>query len=152
MRSGKSGNNREDPFDLQRFLKAQERIYDQALSELKTGEKRSHWMWYIFPQIDGLGFSSTTKHYSIKSMEEARAYLDHPVLGKRLIECTETVLAISGKSVSRIFGYPDDLKFKSSMTLFAEVTGSDSSFGRAIEQFYNGRRDEKTLALLRKGL
>ena len=85
-------------------------------------------------------------------MEEARAYLDHPVLGKRLIECTETVLAISGKSVSRIFGYPDDLKFKSSMTLFAEVTGSDSSFGRAIEQFYNGRRDEKTLALLRKGL
>lgn len=142
--------NPEDPHDLNRFLSAQESVYDRALGELKSGRKRTHWMWYIFPQIDGLGHSSTARYYSIKTMEEARRYLDHPVLGKRLVECTEAVIAIKGGSVSEIFGYPDDLKFKSSMTLFEKVAGPGSVFSSALDKYCRGERDTATLSLLEK--
>jgi uncharacterized protein (DUF1810 family) len=113
----------DDPFDLARFTSAQESVYDRALAEVRNGQKRSHWMWFIFPQIDGLGFSSTAKHYAIKSAEEARQYLMHPVLGPRLRECTEAVLAVNGRTASQIFGSPDDLKLRSCMTLFDSVAG-----------------------------
>ncbi len=138
----------EDPYNLTRFLEAQEKVYPRALAELQNGRKRSHWMWFIFPQIDGLGFSSTAKFYAIKSREEAKAYLDHPVLGARLQECTEAVLANQDRSISEIFGYPDDLKFKSSMTLFEAVAGPGSVFEQAIEQCLGGQRDSRTLDLL----
>jgi uncharacterized protein (DUF1810 family) len=140
---------RDDPFDLGRFISAQERIYDSVFTELKGGQKRSHWMWYIFPQIDGLGHSSTTKHYSIKSMEEARQYLSHPVLGTRLLECAETVLATEGRTVSEIFGYPDDLKLKSCMTLFAAASDPGSVFDRVLDKYFHGQRDARTLQLIK---
>ena len=108
---------------LERFVDAQRGVYPTALAELRAGAKRSHWMWFIFPQINGLGHSATTKFYALKSLEEARRYLAHPVLGPRLEECAQAVLAVEGRSVSEIFGYPDDLKLKSSMTLFARVAG-----------------------------
>jgi uncharacterized protein (DUF1810 family) len=139
--------NVEDPYDLNRFLSAQEGIYERALAELKGGQKRTHWMWFIFPQIDGLGHSPTAKRYSIKSIEEAREYLNHPVLGKRLLECAEAVVALNGGSLSEIFGYPDDLKFKSSMTLFEKVAGSGSVFSLALDRYCRGERDAKTLGL-----
>ncbi len=142
--------NPDDPYDLNRFLSAQEGVYERALSELKDGRKRTHWMWFIFPQIDGLGYSPTARRYSIKSMEEARQYMDHPVLGKRLLECTGTVLALRGGSVSEIFGYPDDLKFKSSMTLFEKIAGSGSVFSSALDRYCHGERDGATLRLLEK--
>jgi uncharacterized protein (DUF1810 family) len=113
-----------DPFDLNRFINAQKRNYDAALSELKNGKKQTHWMWYVFPQLDGLAQSSTSKYYAIKSVEEARQYLNHPLLGNRLLACTQAVLAIEGRTVLEIFGYPDDSKLKSSMTLFASVAKS----------------------------
>jgi len=137
-----------DPFELSRFIEAQDKIYDRVLAELKSGRKRSHWMWFVFPQIEGLGFSSTTQYYSIKSPEEARQYLAHPVLGKRLRECCESILALEGLSVSGIFGYPDDLKLKSSMTLFASVAQGQSVFIRVLDRYFQGARDERTLALL----
>ncbi|MGC9396787.1 MAG: DUF1810 domain-containing protein [Anaerolineae bacterium] len=140
--------NHGDPFDLSRFLKAQEPVYARVLSELRSGQKRSHWMWYIFPQIDGLGFSATTKYYAIKSLTEAQHYLDHPVLGARLLECAEAVLAVEGRSISEIFGYPDHLKLKSSMTLFACVPDSPSVFDQVLDKYFHGERDAKTLALL----
>lgn len=139
-----------DPFLLTRFVTAQDKIYDRALEELKSGRKRSHWMWFVFPQIEGLGFSSTTQYYSIKTLEEARRYLKHPVLGKRLRECTETILALEGLSASSIFGYPDDLKLKSSMTLFAGVAEPKSVFTRVLEKYYQGNPDERTVAILKK--
>ena len=139
-----------DPFQLSRFVKAQDQIYDRALAELKSGRKRSHWMWFVFPQIEGLGFSATTQYYSIKSLEEARRYLDHPVLGKRLRESTETILALEGLSASSIFGYPDDLKLKSSMTLFAGVAEGQSVFMRVLEKYYQGNPDERTVAILER--
>lgn len=139
-----------DPYDLNRFLSAQEGVYERALAELKGGEKRTHWMWFIFPQIDGLGYSPTAKRYSIKSMEEARQYLNHPVLGKRLLECTEAVVALKGGSLSEIFGYPDDMKFKSSMTLFEKIAGSGSVFSSALDKYCHGERDAATLRLLDK--
>ncbi len=142
--------NPDDPYDLNRFLSAQEGVYGRALSELKDGQKRTHWMWFIFPQIEGLGYSPTARRYSIKSMEEARQYLNHPVLGKRLLECTEAVLALKGGSVSEIFGYPDDLKFKSSMTLFEKITGTGSVFSTALDRYCQGQRDEATLRLLER--
>ena len=108
-----------DPFDLNRFLEAQAEDYDLALSELKNGRKRSHWMWFIFPQFDGLAFSSTSKFFAIKSLEEARAYLAHPVLGPRFLECAEAVAGVEGRTAAEIFGFPDDLKLKSCATLFA---------------------------------
>jgi uncharacterized protein (DUF1810 family) len=140
----------DDSFDLNRFITAQESIYDIALAELRSGRKRSHWMWYIFPQIDGLGQSSTTKHYSIKSLEEARQYLQHPVLGTRLIECAKAVLAVEGRSISEIFGYPDDMKLKSSMTLFAYVADPPSVFSQILDKYFHGERDAKTLQILKK--
>ena len=138
----------EDPYELNRFVQAQERDYARALAELRNGEKRSHWMWYIFPQIDGLGFSSMSKRYSIKSLEEAKAYLEHPILGPRLIECAEAVLAVEGRSAHEIFGSPDDLKLKSCATLFASVSSSGSVFEELLVKYYDGTRDRKTLQLL----
>jgi uncharacterized protein (DUF1810 family) len=141
-------NDQDDPFDLARFTTAQEGVYTRALAEIRNGEKRSHWMWFIFPQIDGLGFSSTAKHYAIKSPDEARQYLAHPVLGPRLIECAEAVLAVEGRSASDIFGYPDDLKLKSCMTLFESVTGQGSVFSQVLAKYYQGNRDTRTQEIL----
>lgn len=142
--------NPDDPYDLNRFLEAQEGVYERALAELKGGQKRTHWMWFIFPQIEGLGYSPTARRYSIKSTEEARQYLNHPVLGKRLLECTEAVVALKGGALSEIFGYPDDMKFKSSMTLFEKIAGSGSVFSLALDRYCNGERDGTTLRLLEK--
>ena len=151
MEGNETGDmNPDDPYDLNRFLSAQEGVYERALAELKGGQKRTHWMWYIFPQIDGLGYSPTAKRYAIKSNEEARQYLNHPVLGKRLLECTEAVVALKGESVSEIFGYPDDLKFKSSMTLFEKIAGSGSVFSYALDRYCHGERDATTLRLKEK--
>jgi uncharacterized protein (DUF1810 family) len=142
--------NTNDTIDLSRFTSAQENIYDTVLAELSNGRKRSHWMWYIFPQIDGLGYSATSKHYAIKSLEEARQYLNHPVLGKRLLECAEAVFSIEGRSISEIFGYPDNLKLKSSMTLFAYVAAPCSVFSRILEKYFNGEQDALTLKISEK--
>jgi uncharacterized protein (DUF1810 family) len=142
--------NTDDPYDLNRFLSAQEGVYERALAELKGGQKRTHWIWYIFPQIDGLGYSPTAKRYSIKSIEEAQQYLKHPVLGKRLLECTEAVIALKGGSLSEIFGYPDDLKFKSSMTLFEKIAGPGSVFSSALDRYCHGERDATTLRIVEK--
>ncbi len=136
-------------FDLGRFVQAQEGIYPRALAEIMHGEKRSHWMWFIFPQLDGLGYSSTAKFYAIKSKDEAKAYLNHPLLGKRLTECSEALLKIKGKSAAEIFGYPDDLKLRSSMTLFACVSESGSVFSQVLDQYYGGQPDAQTLELLK---
>lgn len=140
--------NHPDPFNLGRFIQAQDRIYPTALAELKNGNKRTHWMWFIFPQINGLGFSATSQFYAIKSQEEARSYLNHPILGQRLTECAEAVLSVTGRSASDIFGFPDDLKLKSSMTLFAAVSEPGSVFARVLDAYFGGQRDSKTLSLL----
>ncbi len=137
-----------DPHDLNRFLRAQARDYAIALSELKSGRKRSHWMWYIFPQFEGLGFSMTSRRYAIKSLAEARAYLEHPVLGPRLIECAEAVLGVEGRSAHQIFGSPDDMKLKSCATLFARVSPAGSVFERLLDKHFAGERDPKTIGLL----
>ena len=137
-----------DPFDLIRFVQAQDDRYDHALAEIRAGRKRSHWMWYIFPQIDGLGFSAMSQRYSIKSIAEAKAYLSHPVLAKRLVECCEAALAVEGRSAREIFGSPDDMKLRSCATLFEVVASPDSVFGRLIEKYYGGERDSATLRLL----
>jgi uncharacterized protein (DUF1810 family) len=147
---GREVMNTNDPFGLGRFLDAQEPVYEHVLAELRRGQKRTHWMWFIFPQIDGLGFSATTKYYAIKNIEEARYYLDHPILGARLLECAEAVLAVEGRSISEIFGYPDDLKLKSAMTLFSCVPDSPSVFDKVLGKYFRGERDVKTLALLEK--
>lgn len=142
---------RNDPFDLHRFTSAQDRVYDSVLAELSSGQKRSHWMWFIFPQLDGLGHSSTARHYAIKSIEEARQYLHHPILGARLVQCSEAVLAVEGRSVAQIFGYPDDMKLKSSMTLFALVADDPHSvFNALLEKYFHGERDERTIQLLER--
>jgi len=136
------------PYNLKRFLDAQATIYEKVWAELSAGQKKSHWMWYIFPQYQGLGLSMMSKKYAIQSLEEARAYLEHPVLGDRLLECTTTVLGITGRSAYEIFGSPDDLKLRSCATLFSVVSSPDSVFVQLLEQFYNGQRDTKTLELL----
>jgi len=140
--------NTEDPYQLSRFVRAQADDFERALAEIRSGKKRTHWMWYIFPQFDGLAFSSTSKHYAIKSIEEAKAYLSHPVLGPRLVECAEAALGVEGRSARDIFGSPDDLKLRSSATLFACVSPPGSVFERLLEKYYRGERDEKTLRLL----
>ena len=137
-----------DPYDLQRFVQAQTTDYDRALSEIKRGRKSSHWMWYIFPQIDGLGFSPTSRHYSIKSTEEAMAYLAHPVLGPRLKACAEAALGVEGRSAHEVFGSPDDRKLRSSATLFAYVSPAGSVFHRILDKFFKGKHDRKTLELI----
>lgn len=137
--------------DLNRFLKAQENDYEQALSEIKSGRKRSHWMWYIFPQYKGLGFSETSKHYSIQDLNEARDYLNHPILGSRLKQITNELLLIDENNANKIFGSPDDLKLKSSMTLFVSVdTSEEKPFNKVLDKFFNGRFDEKTLNLIKE--
>lgn len=138
----------DDPYDLRRFVRAQEVDYQRALLEIKSGRKRSHWMWYIFPQFDGLAFSSTSKRYAIKSLAEATAYLDHPVLGPRLLECAEAVVGVAGRSAAEIFGSPDDLKLRSCATLFACVLPPGSVFDRLLAKYYRGERDGKTIQLL----
>lgn len=141
---------RDDSYDLSRFTKAQRNIYDKALSELKKGKIQSHWMQYIFPQIDGLGHSSSSEHYTIKSIEEARQYLDHPVLGKRLLECVDIILAIEERTIREIFSSTDDLKFKSSMTLFACIANRSLLFARVLDKYFNCERDVITLQLFEK--
>jgi uncharacterized protein (DUF1810 family) len=149
MNSSDDTINHEDPFDLSRFLTAQERTYASVLAELKSGQKRSHWMWFIFPQIEGLGRSSTAQHYAIKCLDEARHYLKNPVLGARLLECAEVLENIKGRSASAIFGYPDDMKLRSSLTLFASVEEDhDSIFNRLLEKYFHGEPDERTLEQL----
>jgi len=133
--------------DLNRFISAQERSYDAALREIKAGHKRTHWMWYIFPQIAGLGFSSTAQFYAISSMQEAKDYYAHPVLGKRLVEISEALLALDTSDAGAVMGYPDDLKLRSSMTLFLAVSG-DAVFQRVLDKFYSGKPDSKTLSIL----
>ena len=138
----------DDPHDLNRFVQAQRDDYERALSEIMGGRKRTHWMWYVFPQIDGLASSSTSKRFSIKSVEEAKAYLDHPVLGPRLLRCAEAVVGVEGRSATEIFCSPDDLKLRSSATLFAAVLPPGSVFDRLIAKYFGGMRDRKTLHLL----
>ncbi|MCP2042772.1 DUF1810 domain-containing protein [Pontibacter sp. HSC-36F09] len=134
---------------LTRFLDAQTDSYAQALSEIKSGRKRSHWMWFIFPQLQGLGYSETARFYAIKDLEEARLYLQHPVLGSRLVEISKAMLALEGKTANQILGNPDDLKLRSSMTLFAAVPHADPVFKAVLDKYYKGEADEKTRELLR---
>lgn len=138
----------DDPFDLNRFVAAQERVYPQALSEIRSGRKRSHWMWFIFPQLAGLGTSPTARHYAIRSIDEARAYLAHWVLGPRLISCAEAALAVEGRTAREVFGTPDDLKLRSCATLFAQIGPAGSVFHRLLEHDFAGQPDARTLALL----
>ncbi len=137
-----------DPHDLSRFLNAQADSHEIALSEIRHGRKRSHWMWYIFPQYVGLGLSPTSQRYAIKSVAEAEAYLNDPVLGPRLVECSEAVLRVEGRTAHEIFGSPDDVKLKSSATLFAHVSPAGSVFERVLDRYFRGERDSKTLRLL----
>ena len=137
-----------DPHNLSRFVQAQEGVYGQALSEIRSGRKRSHWMWYIFPQFAGLGSSPTSRQYSIKSVAEAEAYLSHPVLGPRLIECAEAALGVQGRTAFEIFGSPDDMKLRSCATLFARVSPPGSVFEQLLDRYFQGERDDKTLRLL----
>ncbi|KAA6182585.1 DUF1810 domain-containing protein [Thiohalocapsa marina] len=137
-----------DPHDLDRFVRAQEHDSERVLAEIRNGRKRSHWMCYIFPQLDGLGFSAMARRYAIRSRAEAEAYLAHPVLGPRLLTCAEAVLAVEGKSAQEIFGSPDDLKLRSCATLFAQVSPGGSVFHRLLEAYFGGKADDRTLALL----
>ena len=137
-----------DPHDLARFVQAQAQQYEQALAEIRSGRKRSHWMWYIFPQFEGLGSSSMSRRYSIKSLDEARAYLNHPVLGARLVACTKAVLDVEGRSATEVFGSTDDMKLQSCATLFACVSSSESLFHQILHKYFRDRRDINTLRLL----
>ena len=135
-------------YDLQRFLDAQEQDYEQALSEIRSGRKRSHWIWYIFPQLKALGFSSTAKYYGIADLEEAKAYLAEPTLRARLLEISGALLTLSENDPGRVMGYPDDLKLRSSMTLFAAADPAEPVFRQVLDKFFNGKPDIKTLDLL----
>ena len=139
-----------DPHNLDRFVHAQEYSYAVALEEIRSGRKRSHWMWFICPQFKGLGSSPTAAHYAIRSQEEAEAYVQHPILGPRLIECAEAVLALEGKSASEVFGYPDDLKLRSCATLFAQVSPAGSVFEGLLRKYFKGEHDQATLRLLKQ--
>jgi uncharacterized protein (DUF1810 family) len=138
-----------DPYDLERFVSAQQHDYARVLAELMTGRKRSHWMWYIFPQFRGLGFSAMSQRYAIGSVDEARAYLRHPVLGPRLTECANALLALPNRSATEILGSPDDLKLRSSATLFAHVAPPGSEFERLLQKYWQGEPDRATLEQLR---
>jgi len=137
-----------DPHDLTRFLLAQENDYERALAEIRHGRKQSHWMWYIFPQYAGLGSSTISQQYAIRSVAEAAAYLEHPVLGSRLRTCAAALLDLDGRTAFEIFGSPDDLKLCSSATLFAVVSAPGSMFERLLDRYFSGHRDEKTLRLM----
>jgi len=142
-----------DPFGLERFVTAQQPVFEHALAELQAGHKRSHWMWFIFPQLRGLGSSSMATFYGIASLGEARAYLAHPLLGPRLARCTRAVLAVEGRSLHAIFGSPDDMKFRSSMTLFtAAAEEGDNPYRAALDRCCDGQPDERTLALLKNAV
>lgn len=134
--------------DLKRFLEAQADDFETALAEIGRGRKESHWMWYVFPQIEGLGSSSTARFYAVKDRTEAENYLAHPVLGKRLIEISETLLGVEGKTAHEIFGRPDDLKLKSSMTLFGELENAHPVFRKILDKYFGGEKDSRTLELL----
>ena len=138
----------DDPHHLQRFVEAQERIYSQALAEIRRGRKQSHWMWFVFPQFAGLGSSPTSQQYAIASLDEARAYLAHPVLGRRLIECAAAVLAVEGRWAHDIFGSPDDMKLRSSATLFASISPAGSVFHRVLDKYFGGLPDARTMSLI----
>lgn len=144
-------NDSNDPFDLNRFVLAQAEDYSTALAEIRAGRKQSHWMWFVFPQIDGLGFSAMSKQYAIRSVNEARAYLAHPLLGPRLVRCCMAALEVEGRSANKIFGSPDDLKLRSSMTLFAKVSPAGSVFAKVLEKYFEGVGDGRTLGLLEVG-
>jgi uncharacterized protein (DUF1810 family) len=138
----------ERPYDLQRFVDAQDRVYDSVMDELRDGRKRGHWIWFVFPQLRALGRSPTALQYGIDSLDEARAYLAHETLGPRLRECARLVAAIDGRSVEDIFGFPDDLKVRSSMTLFARATDDHADFRAVLDKFYGGDEDPLTVELL----
>jgi uncharacterized protein (DUF1810 family) len=142
------GRQDNDPYDLQRFIDAQQPVFDAVRSELMAGHKRTHWMWFIFPQLRGLGRSHMAHHYGIASLGEASAYVQHPLLGSRLLECTRWVNQATGRSVAQIFGSPDDLKFHSSMTLFARATADNETFQTALRIFFGGQEDRLTLGKL----
>jgi uncharacterized protein (DUF1810 family) len=136
-----------DPFRLERFVQAQSPVYPQVISELSAGRKRGHWIWFIFPQVRGLGSSPTSQEYAITSLDEAVAYLQHPALGRRLLECVRAVNSIEGRTIHEIFG-ADDVKFRSSMTLFAQADPASQLFAEALKKYFGGRSDERTLSLL----
>jgi uncharacterized protein (DUF1810 family) len=137
-----------DPHDLERFIAAQEPVYEGACAELRAGEKRGHWMWFIFPQLRGLGSSPTAAMFGIASRAEAQAYLEHPVLGPRLVKCTQFVNLVEGRPINQIFGYPDDMKFRSSMTLFASVDPDNRVFREALQKYFGGEFDHLTVERL----
>ena len=141
-----------DPHDLQRFVEAQNPVIERVFEELREGRKRSHWMWFVFPQLRGLGRSEIAIRFAIYSRDEAAAYLKHPLLGPRLADCTRLVTAVESRSIERIFGYPDNLKFHSSMTLFGDVAPENRVFHVALEKYFAGTSDERTLALLNSEL
>jgi uncharacterized protein (DUF1810 family) len=143
-----SENPMSDPYDLQRFVDAQNPVYDKVCSELRDGRKKSHWMWFVFPQIQGLGSSPMARKFAISSLAEAAAYLEHPVLGPRLTECTGLVNLVEGRSIEQIFGRPDDLKFRSSLTLFARASADNQVFVDALQRHFNGEFDPATLERL----
>lgn len=136
--------------NLTRFLEAQATNYNDALAEIKNGKKRTHWMWYVFPQIQGLGFSETARYYAIKDVDEAKAYIAHPVLGNRLIEITKALLALDNDDAHAVLGSPDDMKLKSSMTLFAALPNANPVFELALQKFFKGEKDDKTLQIISK--
>jgi uncharacterized protein (DUF1810 family) len=148
MTSSDRSSGADERYRLNRFIQAQQSHYDQALSEIKSGRKRSHWMWYVFPQLDGLAYSSTSKFYAIKSLDEARAYLEHPLLGPRLLACAQAAVDMEGRTANQIFGSPDDLKLKSCATLFACVSPAGSVFHQLLAKYYQDDVDTKTLGLL----
>ena len=140
--------NERDPHNLQRFLTAQAGDYQCALRELQRGQKESHWIWYIFPQVAGLGHSPMAQEYAIRSRDEAIAYLNHPVLGTRLQRCCEALLTHQGRRIEEVMGFPDDLKLCSSMTLFAMISNQDSVFHKVLDTFYSGQMDQRTIAFI----
>ena len=137
-----------DPHNLQRFVDAQAPVFEQVLAELRAGRKRTHWMWFIFPQVAGLGTSPMAQRYAIFGHNEAEAYLQHPILGPRLLQCTQLVNQVSNRTMDEIFGYPDDLKFRSSITLFSAVDPTEAVFRAALDKYFAGQPDTSTLALL----
>lgn len=136
------------PYDLTRFITAQQDSYDRALAELMAGQKRSHWMWFVFPQLAGLGFSAMAQRYAISSLDEAQAYLQHPVLGPRLLACTAAVNRVTGRTAYQVFGSPDDVKFRSSMTLFGRADPAEPAFREARARYFDGQEDSHTLEKL----
>jgi len=149
VNSAKTPTGANDAFNLDRFVRAQRAVFDAVRLQLMAGEKTSHWMWFIFPQLAGLGYSQRAVEFAISSRQEGDAYIRHPLLGPRLLECTRLVLQVQDRSLQDIFGYPDDLKFRSSMTLFGEIAPETKVFKEALQKYCGGDRDERTLQLLK---